>query len=97
MAYEYMFSEISEFAPGKHANHINWKINSNRTGGSVHTPHYIYALVFRFSPHQQEVCDDNYKKKCTIVFVTQSQTEMVRIQALIVKTTQFFPPTHLLT
>ena len=32
----------------------------------------------RFSPHQQEVCDENYKKKCTIVFITQSQTEMVR-------------------
>ena len=36
-------------------------------------------FVFRFTPHQQEVCDENYKKKCTIVFVTQSQRETVRM------------------
>ena len=36
--------------------------------------------VCRFSPHQEEVCEENYKKKCTIVFVTQSQTETVGIQ-----------------
>jgi len=38
--------------------------------------HYTY--VTRFTPHQQEVCDENYKKKCTIVFVTQSQRETVQ-------------------
>ena len=37
------------------------------------------TFVFRFTPHQQEVCDENYKKKCTIVFVTQSQRETVRM------------------
>ena len=42
----------------------------------VETCHYTYVTLF--TPHQEQVCSDNYKKKCSIVFVTRSSPETVR-------------------
>ena len=42
----------------------------------VETCHYTYVTLF--TPHQERVCSDNYKKKFSIVFVTRSSPETVR-------------------
>ena len=42
----------------------------------VETCHYTYVTLF--SPHQQQVCTEDYSKKCQITFVKQSVSESVR-------------------
>ena len=42
----------------------------------VESCHYTY--VTQFSAHQEEVCTENYQKKCFISFVSKAKEEIVR-------------------